>query len=74
MDLYRVEMDADELGLEEYFAGDGLTVIEWGKILEDLPESYVEVILEKGTEESQRTANFQAFGSGGQNFYQRIFA
>jgi tRNA threonylcarbamoyladenosine biosynthesis protein TsaE len=72
MDLYRVEMDADELGLEEYFASDGLSVMEWGKVLAELPESYIEVTLEKGAKESQRIAAFQAFGSRGKKFYQRI--
>ncbi|MDR0615035.1 MAG: tRNA (adenosine(37)-N6)-threonylcarbamoyltransferase complex ATPase subunit type 1 TsaE [Lactobacillales bacterium] len=72
MDLYRVEMDADKLGFEEYFASDGLSVVEWGKMLEELPENYLEIILEKGAEESQRIAAFQAFGLNGKNFYQRI--
>jgi tRNA threonylcarbamoyladenosine biosynthesis protein TsaE len=30
MDVYRVEEGADELGLDEYFEGDGLSVVEWG--------------------------------------------
>ena len=29
MDVYRVEEGADELGLDEYFEGDGLSVVEW---------------------------------------------
>ncbi len=42
VDLYRLkEMDlTDELGFEEYFYGDGATVIEWAeKILPLLPEN-----------------------------------
>ncbi|MDR1473894.1 MAG: tRNA (adenosine(37)-N6)-threonylcarbamoyltransferase complex ATPase subunit type 1 TsaE [Lactobacillales bacterium] len=72
MDLYRVEMDADELGLEEYFASNGLSVVEWGKMLAELPESYIEIILKKGAKESQRIVDFQAFGLRGKKFYQRI--
>ena len=29
MDVYRIGPDADELGLEEYFEGEGLSVVEW---------------------------------------------
>lgn len=49
-DVYRIE-DADEmheLGYEEYFYGDGVTLIEWaGLIAELLPSSAVRVLIEK---------------------------
>ncbi len=49
-DVYRLE-DPDEileLGHEEYFYGEGVTVIEWAdKILDYLPEEYLGVSLEK---------------------------
>ncbi len=48
MDVYRVEYGAEDLGLDDYFEGDGLCVIEWGNLLEaSLPEDYLELILEK---------------------------
>ena len=48
MDVYRVEEGADELGLDEYFEGDGLSVVEWGRLIEEeLPEDYLEIILNK---------------------------
>jgi tRNA threonylcarbamoyladenosine biosynthesis protein TsaE len=35
MDVYRLE-DADEdLGFDEYFHGDGITVVEWAHLIED---------------------------------------
>ncbi|MBN2466631.1 MAG: tRNA (adenosine(37)-N6)-threonylcarbamoyltransferase complex ATPase subunit type 1 TsaE [Deltaproteobacteria bacterium] len=47
-DLYRVDSPSqmDDLGYEEYFFGDGVSVIEWAeKAREVLPENYLEVSL-----------------------------
>jgi len=43
MDLYRLEDAEDEdLGLEEYFYGDGVTIVEWGSFMkEDLPDAHL---------------------------------
>lgn len=40
MDCYRLHLDEEieELGLEEYFDGPGISVIEWAERLKDLPE------------------------------------
>lgn len=47
MDVYRLEdASADELGLEEYFYGDGVSVVEWAQFVgEDLPNEYLEIQL-----------------------------
>ncbi|SDZ50287.1 tRNA threonylcarbamoyladenosine biosynthesis protein TsaE [Evansella caseinilytica] len=47
MDAYRLE-DADEdLGLEEYFDGDGVTVVEWPSMIqEQLPPERLDIMLE----------------------------
>ncbi|EOU2213631.1 tRNA (adenosine(37)-N6)-threonylcarbamoyltransferase complex ATPase subunit type 1 TsaE [Listeria monocytogenes] len=47
MDVYRLEdTSADELGLEEYFYGAGVSVVEWAQFVrEDLPEEYLEIKL-----------------------------
>ena len=34
MDIYRVAASGADLGLDEYFEGEGLSDIEWGKLLE----------------------------------------
>ncbi|MGC3221236.1 tRNA (adenosine(37)-N6)-threonylcarbamoyltransferase complex ATPase subunit type 1 TsaE, partial [Enterococcus faecium] len=48
MDIYRVAASGADLGLDENFEGDGLSVVEWGNLLEEaLPEDYLELILEK---------------------------
>lgn len=37
MDMYRISQEeADELGLEDYFYGTGVTLIEWSSLIEDL--------------------------------------
>lgn len=37
MDVYRItEAEAEELGLDEYFYGDGVTVVEWAERIADL--------------------------------------
>ncbi|TDF93871.1 tRNA (adenosine(37)-N6)-threonylcarbamoyltransferase complex ATPase subunit type 1 TsaE [Paenibacillus piri] len=37
MDVYRLSIDeADELGLDEYFYGSGVTLMEWGALIEEL--------------------------------------
>ncbi|OPH53137.1 tRNA (N6-adenosine(37)-N6)-threonylcarbamoyltransferase complex ATPase TsaE [Paenibacillus ferrarius] len=37
MDMYRISQEeADELGLEDYFYGAGVSLIEWSSLIEDL--------------------------------------
>ena len=39
MDVYRVEGNVKDLNLDEYFYGKGVTIVEWGDMIEDaLPE------------------------------------
>ena len=47
MDCYRLhlEEEVEELGLEEYFDGPGITVIEWAERIKDLPEDRLEVFI-----------------------------
>lgn len=74
MDVYRIESGADDLGLDEYFEGDGLSVIEWGQQLGDyVPEDYLELILHKVPQDpDQRLAELVAHGAQGTAMKQRI--
>ena len=74
MDIYRVAASGAELGLDEYFEGEGLSVIEWGNLLEEaLPEDYLELILEKSdTDLEYRYVKLQAYGEQSEAFKQRI--
>ena len=54
-DVYRIEDagEMNELGYEEYFFGDGVTLIEWaGLIAELIPSSAVRVLIEKDEKEA----------------------
>lgn len=35
MDVYRLEDSFEDLGFDEYFYGDGVTVVEWAQFIED---------------------------------------
>jgi tRNA threonylcarbamoyladenosine biosynthesis protein TsaE len=56
-DVYRIG-DPDEmfeLGYEEYFYGDGICVVEWADIIEELlPEDTVIIRIERGASEEER--------------------
>lgn len=74
MDVYRVSEGAEELGLEEYFEGEGLCVIEWGNLLGDvLPREYLELILTKDTtNQNSRLVEFRAHGKQALDWLQEI--
>ncbi|MFC4771865.1 tRNA (adenosine(37)-N6)-threonylcarbamoyltransferase complex ATPase subunit type 1 TsaE [Enterococcus hermanniensis] len=76
MDVYRIESGADDLGLDDYFEGDGLSVIEWGQQLgEFLPEDYLELVLSKDEQnETLRRVEFSAQGKQAERFKARILA
>jgi tRNA threonylcarbamoyladenosine biosynthesis protein TsaE len=46
MDVYRVENGFEDLGFDEYFEGDGVTVVEWAHLIEEqLPEERLTIYL-----------------------------
>lgn len=52
-DVYRIGdiEEMDEIGYEDYFYGQGLTMVEWANLIEEiLPETYREVKIEKDLE------------------------
>lgn len=74
MDVYRIENGADDLGLDEYFEGDGLSVVEWGKLLgEFLPVDYLDITITKDSEDMEkRKVSIQAIGIRAEGFLERI--
>ncbi len=56
-DVYRIG-DPDEmyeLGYEEYFYGEGVSVVEWADIIQELiPEDAIRIDIEYGQEEGER--------------------
>ena len=52
-DVYRIGdiEKMDEIGYEDYFYGEGLTMIEWANLIEEiLPDHYREITIEKDLE------------------------
>lgn len=44
MDVYRLEESDEDLGFDEYFSGEGVTVVEWASFIQDmLPENYLSI-------------------------------
>ena len=44
MDVYRLEGNVDELGLDDYFYGNGVTIVEWADMIEDkLPKERLDI-------------------------------
>ena len=52
-DVYRISdpWEMDDLGYEEYFYGDGVCLVEWGNLIEELmPENTIYITIEKDLE------------------------
>ncbi|WNS75945.1 tRNA (adenosine(37)-N6)-threonylcarbamoyltransferase complex ATPase subunit type 1 TsaE [Bacillus sp. DTU_2020_1000418_1_SI_GHA_SEK_038] len=55
MDVYRVEDSFEDLGFDEYFEGDGVTVVEWAHLIESqLPNELLTINLFLGENGSRR--------------------
>lgn len=53
-DVYRIGdvEEMDEIGYEDYFYGEGVCLIEWANLIEEiLPEHYTEILIEKDLEQ-----------------------
>ena len=64
-DLYRLDSyeELEELGVEDYFYGNGVCLIEWAeKFSEDLPENRLEVWINRGKTDDERYIKLKAFG------------
>jgi tRNA threonylcarbamoyladenosine biosynthesis protein TsaE len=64
MDVYRLSLEeADELGLDEYFHGNGVTLVEWASLIEPiLPPERLHLFIETTGPES-RTITCRPVGS-----------
>ncbi|CAM3623793.1 hypothetical protein MALU111345_14720 [Marinicrinis lubricantis] len=63
MDVYRISpAEAEDLGLDEYFYGEGITLVEWAKLIEELlPEERLHITIEHG-EGDQRQFRMEPVG------------
>jgi tRNA threonylcarbamoyladenosine biosynthesis protein TsaE len=64
MDVYRLDGQVDELGIEEYFTKKGVTIIEWADMIPDyLPEKRLDIkIRNSEDDENKRTITITPYG------------
>ncbi|XYG85058.1 tRNA (adenosine(37)-N6)-threonylcarbamoyltransferase complex ATPase subunit type 1 TsaE [Limosilactobacillus reuteri] len=64
MDAYRLENGgAEDLGLEEYFDGDGVSVVEWAEFVEDeLPTDFLAIHFKRTGDDNTRILEFEPHG------------
>ena len=64
MDLYRLEGDTSELGLEEYLKKSGIVIIEWADMIPDyLPERRLDIKIRNSDEdENKRIITITPYG------------
>ncbi|HHV39144.1 MAG TPA: tRNA (adenosine(37)-N6)-threonylcarbamoyltransferase complex ATPase subunit type 1 TsaE [Tepidimicrobium sp.] len=70
-DVYRLEDEVDllDLGYEEYFYSNGVTIVEWGDKIESiLPKDRIDMRIERGSELDERVITL--YGEGDR--YKRI--
>lgn len=54
MDVYRLEDSDEDLGFEEYFDGEGVTVVEWARFIADrLPEDRLNINISRTGDEDR---------------------
>ncbi|WP_101844958.1 tRNA (adenosine(37)-N6)-threonylcarbamoyltransferase complex ATPase subunit type 1 TsaE [Halobacillus sp. Marseille-P3879] len=54
MDVYRLEESDEDLGFEEFFHSEGVTVVEWSQFIEDyLPEERLDIVITQVSETSR---------------------
>lgn len=65
MDVYRLEHGGGEdLGLDEYFDGNGVSVVEWAQfVAEELPANYLAINFQRTDQENQRVLTLTPHGA-----------
>jgi tRNA threonylcarbamoyladenosine biosynthesis protein TsaE len=54
MDVYRLEDSYEDLGFDEYFEGQGVTVVEWAHLIEEqLPNELLQIKITHGEDNSR---------------------
>ncbi|HLS65604.1 MAG TPA: tRNA (adenosine(37)-N6)-threonylcarbamoyltransferase complex ATPase subunit type 1 TsaE [Pseudogracilibacillus sp.] len=55
MDAYRLEHSDEDIGFDEYFFGEGISVVEWSTFIEDfLPEERLQIIIERIDDDTRK--------------------
>ncbi|WP_203334836.1 tRNA (adenosine(37)-N6)-threonylcarbamoyltransferase complex ATPase subunit type 1 TsaE [Planococcus beigongshangi] len=54
LDVYRLEDSDEDIGFDELFGGDAVSVVEWAQFIDDyLPDERLEIIIERASEEGR---------------------
>ncbi|PLR65576.1 MULTISPECIES: tRNA (adenosine(37)-N6)-threonylcarbamoyltransferase complex ATPase subunit type 1 TsaE [Bacillaceae] len=62
MDVYRMENSDEDLGFDEFFEGEGVTVVEWAHLIEEqLPKQRLDIRIYR-TEDDARKITFEPIG------------
>ncbi|WP_249871591.1 tRNA (adenosine(37)-N6)-threonylcarbamoyltransferase complex ATPase subunit type 1 TsaE [Oceanobacillus saliphilus] len=63
MDVYRLEHSEEDIGFDEYFYGNGITVVEWAQFIEEfLPEERLNINISY-IDENKRELEFTSTGT-----------
>lgn len=74
MDVYRLEDSYEDLGFDEYFEGQGVTVVEWAHLIEEqLPNELLQIKITHG-EENSRTLTITPKGKRYEMLCKELFA
>ena len=73
-DVYRIGdvEEMEEIGYQDYFYGNGVCLVEWGRLIQDiLPESVSWIIIEKDLEKGFDYRRIQLLGAAEQLLLER---
>ena len=72
MDCYRLEGAEDDLGFDDYFYGEGVTLVEWPQMIADfLPEDYLQIEIER-IDDTRRLFKLSSHGNRSANLKEQI--
>ena len=65
MDVYRLDGNGEDLGIEEYYSKKGVTIIEWADMIPDyLPEERLDIKIKNSSEdEDKRIITITPYGT-----------
>ena len=65
MDVYRLDGNVEDLGIEEYYSKNGITIIEWADMIPDyLPEERLDIKIKNSSEdEDKRIITIKPYGA-----------
>ncbi|GEN57751.1 tRNA (adenosine(37)-N6)-threonylcarbamoyltransferase complex ATPase subunit type 1 TsaE [Halolactibacillus alkaliphilus] len=63
IDAYRLEDEEEDIGFDDYFYGDGVTVVEWPQFIQSfLPKERLDIVIKKIDDSDERLITLKAIG------------